>query len=189
MGRGGHVMLEPSRDLVDLLDRVASRDRDAFEALYRATSAKLYGVVIGILVRRSLADEALQDVYARIWERAGDFDPGKGSPVAWMAAIARNRALDELRRVQAAPVHPLPDGFDAAADGLDPLETMEANDRLRTLVECLDRLDDEKREAVLLAYYRGLSREALSRRYGRPVATIKTWLHRSLLQLRLCLRR
>ena len=180
-------MLESSRDLVGLLDRVAVRDRDAFEALYRATSAKLYGIVVGILVRRSLADEVLQDVYVRIWDRAGDFSPAKGSPIAWMAAVARNRALDELRRGRTTPTFEMPDGFDVASDAASALDMMEGNDRLRALLACLDRLDGQKREAVLLAYYRGCSREALSQRYGRPVATIKTWLHRSLLQLRLCL--
>ena len=180
-------MPQHRRDLADLLDRVAARDRDAFEELYRATSAKLYGVVVGILTRRSLADEALQDVYARIWERARDFDGAKGSPIAWMATIARNRALDDLRRVKAAPVSALPDGFDVASDAGSALDAMEGNDRLRALIACLDLLDGEKREAVLLAYYRGCSREALSQRFGRPVPTIKTWLHRSLLQLRHCL--
>lgn len=187
-GRDERPMLEQRRDLVDLMGRVAAGDRDAFEDLYRATSAKLYGIVVGILVRRSLADEALQDVYARIWERAGDFDPARGSPIAWMAAVARNRALDDLRRAKASPVTAMPDGFDVASDAESALDAMEGNDRLRALMACLDRLDGEKREAVLLAYYRGCSRETLSRRYGRPVATIKTWLHRSLIQLRLCLR-
>jgi RNA polymerase sigma-70 factor (ECF subfamily) len=81
----------------------------------------------------------------------------------------------------------LPDGFDVAAETGNALDAMEANERLKALMACLDRLDAEKREAVLLAYYRGCSREALSRRFGRPVPTIKTWLHRSLTQLRLCL--
>ncbi len=180
-------MLDHRRDLVDLLDRVAGHDREAFEDLYRATSAKLYRVLVGILMRRSLADEALQDVYARIWERAGAFDPARGSPIAWMAAIARNLALDEVRRAKTAPVAALPEGFDIASEAASALDALESNDRLKALIACLDRLDDEKREAVLLAYYRGCSREALSRRFGRPVPTIKTWLHRSLLQLRLCL--
>ena len=180
-------MLQHRRDLVDLLDRVAARDREAFEDLYRATSAKLYGVVVGILVRRSLADEALQDLYARIWERAGDFDASRGSPIAWMAAIARNLALDQLRRSKAVPLVAMPEGFDVASEAAGALDALESNDRLKALMACLDRLDDEKREVVLLAYYRGCSREALSQRFGRPVPTIKTWLHRSLLQLRLCL--
>ena len=180
-------MRDQAVDLADLLERTAARDRSAFSALYRASSAKLYGVILRILTRRSLADEVLQDVYARIWERAGDFDPTKGSPIAWMAAVARNRALDEIRRAKAVPVSELPDGFDVAAETESPLEAMEQSDRLRALLGCLDRLDSEKREVVLLAYYRGCSREVLAQRFGRPVPTIKTWLHRSLAQLRLCL--
>ena len=97
--------------------------------------------------------------------------------------MARNRALDEVRRAKAAPMVALPEGFDIAAETESPLEAMEGSDQLRALMACLDQLDGEKREAVLLAYYRGCSREALSRRYGRPVPTIKTWLHRSLIQL------
>ena len=180
-------MREQAVDLAELLNRTAARDQAAFAALYRASSAKLYGVVLRIVARRSVADEILQDVYARIWERAGDFAPTKGSPIAWMAAVARNRALDEIRRAKAAPVVELPEGFDVAAEAESPLETMVHSDRLRALLSCLDRLDGEKREVVLLAYYRGCSREALSQRFGRPVPTIKTWLHRSLAQLRLCL--
>ena len=180
-------MGEKAVDLADLLVRTAARDRSAFADLYRASSAKLYGVILRILARRSLADEAMQDVYARIWERAGDFDATKGSPIAWMAAIARNRALDEIRRAKATPVFELPEGFDVATEAESPLEAMEQSDRLRALLGCLDRLESEKREVVLLAYYRGCSREVLSQRFARPVPTIKTWLHRSLAQLRLCL--
>jgi len=180
-------MLETSRDLVDLLARVAGRDQHAFASLYRATSAKLYGIVIGILVRRSLADEALQEIYVRIWERAADFDATRGSAIAWMAAIARYRALDEVRRLKTTPVVELPEGFDVADDTVTALDALERSERLRAVLTCLDGLDGEKREAVLLAYYRGASREWLSQRYGRPVATIKTWLRRSLSQLRLCL--
>ncbi len=180
-------MLETSRDLVDLLGRVAERDQHAFASLYRATSAKLYGIVVGILVRRSLADEALQEIYVRIWERAGDFDPTRGSAIAWMAAIARYRALDDVRRIKTTPVSELPEGFDVADETLTALDALEQSERLRAVMTCLGELGDEKREAVLLAYYRGASREWLSQRYGRPVATIKTWLRRSLTQLRLCL--
>jgi len=90
-------------DVSDLLRRVAARDKAAFSALYDVTSAKLYGVVVRILHRRDLADDVLQEVYIRIWERAVDYDAGKGSPITWMAAIARNRALDEVRRKSLVP--------------------------------------------------------------------------------------
>ena len=174
-------------DLAQLLSRVAARDATAFAALYTQTSAKLYGVVSRILPRADAAAEALQEAYVRIWEKAGDFDPLRGSPLAWMATIARNRALDEVRRVLPGSLDDLPESFEPAADEVDPLAARERSEALGALVKCLQALDEEKRAAVLLAYYRGFSREALAKRFGRPVPTIKTWLHRSLAQLRDCL--
>ena len=174
-------------DLTDLLIRVAARDAAAFAALYKQTNAKLYGVVARILTRGDVAADVLQECYVRIWEKAGDFDPVKGSPLAWMATIARNRALDEVRRVRPVSLEDQPEGFEPAAEEIDPLAARERSEGLAALLDCLKRLDEEKREVVLLAYYRGLSREALAKRFGRPVPTIKTWLHRSLAQLRDCL--
>src|SRR5271157_3404574 len=184
---GGDAETGDGEDLAVLLRRVAARDEAAFAALYRRTSAKLYWVVARILTRGDAGAEALQEAYVRIWEKAGDFDPSRGSPLAWMATIARNRALDEVRRVRPGSLEDLPESFEPAADDVDPLAARERSERLAALINCLQALDEEKRAVVLLAYYRGSSREALARRFGRPVPTIKTWLHRSLAQLRDCL--
>jgi RNA polymerase sigma-70 factor, ECF subfamily len=174
-------------DLAKLLLRVAARDEGAFKALYRETSARLYGLVFRILPRGDAAAEALQDTFVRIWQKAGDFDPGKGAALAWMAAIARNRALDEVRRVRPVSLEDMPEDFEPAAEPVDPLQAREKSERLGALIACLERLEDEKRAIVLLAYYHGASREALAKRFGRPVPTIKTWLRRSLAELRECL--
>jgi RNA polymerase sigma-70 factor, ECF subfamily len=173
--------------LSDLLRQVATRDTKAFAALYKQTSAKLHGVVARILTRSDVAADVLQEAYVRIWDKAGDFDPAKGSALGWMATIARNRALDEVRRVRPASLGDQPESFEPAAQEIDPLAARERSEGLARLVDCLKGLEEEKRAIVLLAYYRGLSREALSRRFGRPVPTIKTWLHRSLAQRRDCL--
>jgi RNA polymerase sigma-70 factor, ECF subfamily len=184
---GGRAPTGAGDDLGNLLSRIATRDTIAFAALYKQTSAKLYGVVARILTRGDVAADVLQEVYVRVWEKAGDFHPGKGSPLAWMATIARNRALDEVRRVRPVSLEDQPEGFEPAAEEIDPLAARERSEGLTALVDCLKALDEEKRAVVLLAYYRGLSREALAKRFGRPVPTIKTWLHRSLAQLRDCL--
>jgi RNA polymerase sigma-70 factor (ECF subfamily) len=184
---GGRAPTAADDDLSNLLSRIAARDAAAFAALYKQTNAKLYGVVARILTRGDAAADALQEVYVRIWEKAGEFDPLKGSPLAWMATIARNRALDEVRRVRPVSLEDQPEGFEPAAEEIDPLAVRERSERLMALVDCLKALDEEKRAIVLLAYYRGSSREALAKRFGRPVPTIKTWLHRSLAQLRDCL--
>ena len=184
---GGRAPAGAGDDLGNLLSRIATRDAAAFAALYKQTNAKLYGVVARILTRGDVAADVLQEVYVRIWEKAGEFDPLKGSPLAWMATIARNRALDEVRRVRPVSLEDQPEGFEPAAEEIDPLAARERSEGLTALVDCLKALDEEKRAIVLLAYYRGSSREALAKRFGRPVPTIKTWLHRSLAQLRDCL--
>ena len=107
-------------DLTDLLIRIAARDTIAFSALYKQTNAKLYGVVARILTRGDAAADALQEVYVRIWEKAGEFDPLKGSPLAWMATIARNRALDEVRRVRPVSLEDQPEGFEPRSGGDRP---------------------------------------------------------------------
>jgi len=174
-------------ELTALLARVAARDRDAFAAVYRATSAKLWGIILRILPRRDVAEDVLQDVYVRIWERAGSFDPAKASPITWMASIARNRAIDEIRRRRPVSIEETPEALDVADRGADPLESAQQSEELRRLKECLEGLEPERREMVLLAYYSGLSRDELAQRFSHPVNTIKTWLHRSLAQLRKCL--
>jgi RNA polymerase sigma-70 factor (ECF subfamily) len=173
--------------LVALLRRVATRDSQAFAELYRLTQAKLFGVVARILITRDSSGEALQEVYVRIWEKASDFDSAKGSAIGWMATIARNRALDEVRRVRPISLEEMPDGFEPADVEIDPLASRERSEQLTALLGCLQSLGEERRAVVLLAYYRGLSREALARRFSKPVPTIKTWLRRGLAELRDCL--
>jgi RNA polymerase sigma-70 factor (ECF subfamily) len=185
--RGTGRSMRASQDIGELMVRVARKDRAAFAELYRATSAKLFGTALRILRRRDLAEEILQEAYTKIWERAGDFDSTKASAVTWMAAIVRNRSLDEVRRKTTISVEDMPEGFEPAADNPDPLQARDRSEGLRQLLACLDTLEPQRRQMVLLAYYHGASREALAARYQAPVPTIKTWLHRSLAQLRSCL--
>jgi RNA polymerase sigma-70 factor (ECF subfamily) len=176
-----------SADLIALLARVAKQDRNAFSALYAATSAKLFGVVWRILPAQDRAEDVLQDVYVKIWNRAASFDATKASPITWMATIARNRAIDEVRRRAPVSIEDAPQARDVAAEGLNPLEAAQQSAELRQLQDCLQGLEPERREIVLLAYYTGLSRDEIAQRFGHPVGTIKVWLHRSLAQLRKCL--
>jgi RNA polymerase sigma-70 factor, ECF subfamily len=174
--------------LIDLLAKVSRHDRDAFAALYQATSRKLFGVVVRILNRKQVAEDVLQDVYVRIWEKAGDFNPSLGSPIAWMATIARNRALDEARRRPYVISSEEVSGFeDMASPERNAAEELELTEDYNRLYRCLENLEDEKRAMVLLAYQSGLSREMLAQRFNKPVATVKTWLRRSLEALKKCL--
>ena len=180
-------MQTSASDLTGLMSRVASGDRQAFADLYRATSVKLFGVVLRILKRRELAEEILQEVYLRIWDNAGSFDRSRASPITWMATIARNRALDEVRKRQ-LDVAPVDVGeLEIAASDKLPSEQAELNEELRRLEACLDRLDPDRKDAIKRAYLDGASRKELAERYDQPVGTIKTWLHRGLKQLKECL--
>ena len=175
------------QDIADLLGRVAAKDAAAFSLVYDATCAKLYGIVLRILRRRELADEVLQEVYVKIWERASDFDRSRASPITWMSTIARNRALDEVRKRAPLSIEDNPEALHVPSSDPHPLQALELSQDVARLRGCLDGLEPIRREIVVLAYMNGASREELSQQFGHPVATIKTWLHLSLAQLKACL--
>ncbi|HEX4296777.1 MAG TPA: sigma-70 family RNA polymerase sigma factor [Devosia sp.] len=179
-------MASDTADIADLIARCALRDRQAFRNLYGRTSAKLYGVTLRILKDRSEADEALQEVYVKIWQRADRYVPGGYSPISWLVAVARNHSLDVLRARK-----PRSEDIDLALDvadaGPNP-EQAEADRGERARIDnCLAQLDAEKADAVRGAYLDGYSYEELSARHQVPLNTMRTWLRRSLLKLRECL--
>ena len=173
--------------LAALLAATAQGDRAAFARLYQATSAKLFGVTVRILMRRSLAEDVLQEVYVRIWDRASDYRPDKGAPMTWMITIARNRAIDALRRDR--PTMPIDSpAFEEPADPeRSPFDWALAGEEARRLRGCLDLLEADHRRLILLAYCEGHTQEDLARRTGRPLGTVKSWLRRGLARLRDCL--
>lgn len=179
-------MLTPT-ELVWLIAAVAKRDEAAFERLYVATRAKLFGVVLRILHRQDLAEEVIQEAYVRIWNNAAQFDPAVSSPITWMASIARNRAIDVARKRSEASIEEEPAAMDVAAESPDPLSRREMTEELQRLLECIGRLEADRQKLVLLAYYNGWSREQLATKFETPVNTVKTWLRRSLMDIRECL--
>jgi RNA polymerase sigma-70 factor, ECF subfamily len=176
-----------SAELVWLLAAVAKGDQAAFERLYEATRAKLYGVVLRILRRHDLADEVMQETYLKIWGSAGQFNPALASPITWMVTIARNKAIDLIRKRTEASIEEEPEAMEVAGDNPNPLARREMTEELKRMLACMGKLDSERQRLVLLAYYGGWSREQLSVKFDKPVNTIKTWLRRSLAEIRECL--
>ncbi len=173
--------------LQSLLLAVAAQDRVAFRKLYEASSPKLFGTVLRIVRTRAAAEDVLQDVFLRIWQNASSYAPETAPAGVWMNSIARNRSIDVLRQrnfVQVSAVNDSSDWFERVAEDRDREGDMIDNASLR---RCLEGIEPQARDCVLLAYYQGYSREELAQRFGRPVNTIKTWLHRSLGTLRACL--
>lgn len=182
-------MTSSHRELADLLSRCALGDRSAFERLYRATSAQLYGLVLRIVRNEDLAGEVLQEGYVKIWRHAAQFDPGKATAMTWMGTIIRNQAIDLIRRGASRPrlsdsvedLHWLADESD------DPQEQVDQTRLNSSLHTCLDRLQDDQRKAIILAYFHGLTHEELADYMQKPLGTIKSWLRRGLLRLKKCL--
>jgi len=183
----GDVRMLTPAELVWLIAAVAKGDEAAFERLYAATRAKLFGVVLRILRRQDLAEEVIQEAYVKIWNSAGQFNPGVASPITWMASIARNRAIDVVRKRTEASIEEEPAAMEVAADTPDPLARREMTEELKRLLECVGRLEPDRQKLVLLAYYNGWSREQLAAKFETPVNTVKTWLRRSMMDIRACL--
>lgn len=179
-------MLTPA-ELIWLLASVAKGDEAAFERLYAATRAKLFGVVLRILRRQDLAEEVVQEAYVKIWHSAGQFNPSLASPITWMVSIARNRAIDVVRKRSEASIEDEPVAMEVASDIPDPLARREMTEELKRILECVGQLDPEHQKMVLLAYYNGWSREQLSEKFNTPLNTVKTWLRRSMIEIRGCL--
>ena len=174
-------------DLEGLLLAVANKDAAAFRQLYDAAAPKLLGSVLRIIRNKAAAEDVLQDVFVRIWQNAPRFVPESGPARAWMSSIARNRAIDVLRQKSFTSVSDVgsdTDWYERIAEDRDRENDMIGAAALR---HCLGTLDAQARNCVLLAYYEGFSREEIADRFNRPVNTVKTWLHRSLATLRLCL--
>lgn len=172
-------------DLARLIRAVAAGDRAALRALYAATAPKLLGIILRIVQDRSAAEDALQEVFVRVWQRAGSYDPQAGAPLAWLVAIARYRAIDLVRQEKAARLTQAEEGWlERLADTGDGEADLARRD---ALAHCLDGVEAPQRDCLVLAYCEGWSREELAARHDRPVNTIKTWLRRGLISLRGCL--
>ena len=171
--------------------RVALADRSAFAALYDATGAKLFGVTLRICRSRAEAEEVLQTAYERIWRNAASYAGSRASPIAWMAAIARNAAIDR-RRAEAARggmSEPLEAAEVAVDPGPSPEDASELASDTRRLHACLRELDERHAIAVRRAYLGGLTYREIATSLDVPENTIKTWVRRSLTRLRACMNR
>ena len=176
-----------SDDLGELLRATAEGDRGAFERLYQMTSARLFAVALRVVRERSMAEEVLQEAYLNIWSKARQHGP-EHSALGWMTTVVRHRAIDRLRSESKE--------FERRG-GDSEIELMAQDGAVSPVVfdlrpgsrvsHCLRALDAERRKVLLMAYYHGYTQDELSEYLGVPLGTVKSWIRRSLLQLRECL--
>ncbi|MBL3589970.1 MAG: sigma-70 family RNA polymerase sigma factor [gamma proteobacterium endosymbiont of Lamellibrachia anaximandri] len=179
---------ERNEQLKALLAACTLKDRRAFAQLYEMTSAKLYGVILRILVRDTWAQDCLQEAYIKIWNSADSYRPYLAAPTTWMATIARNQALDLLRRRRREVQMAEPEKLLEASDSKTmPLERLQLSDEGRRLNDCLEQIKSQQRQVIALAYFKGLTHEELASQTGTPLGTVKTWIRRGLEQLKRCL--
>ncbi|WP_147124299.1 sigma-70 family RNA polymerase sigma factor [Shimia ponticola] len=175
-------------DIEELISKVSLGDRVAFSALYDATSGKLFAVCLRVLKNRSEAEDALQDVYIRIWNKADRYAVTGHSPMTWLITVARNLSIDRLRARRTDDVD-----LDATADLIEkspgPEAVSIATSEQRRISVCFDELPADRAEAVRAAYLDGATYQTLADRFDVPLNTMRTWLRRSLLSLKECLSR
>jgi RNA polymerase sigma-70 factor (ECF subfamily) len=175
--------LPPEIELAQLLQRCAAGDSAAFRTLYDKTSPILFARLLRMLRRRSVAEEALQDVYVRIWQRASQFEAHRGRALAWMVTIARYAAIDLMRRERMTLV---------SDDSLAEIADESAGDALaiekpNNFDDCIGRLNDKTQECLNLAFVEGRSHEEIARLTTNPLGSVKSWIRRGLLSLKECL--
>ncbi len=173
-------------DIEAMIGRMAIGDRAAFTSLYSATSAKLFGLCLRVLDNRAEAEDALQEVFVKIWRNASRYQANGLSPMTWLITLTRNHCIDRLRARKAAS-----GDMEEAADIADATPGPEAlaiaaSEGAR-IADCMGQLDPDKSDAVRRAYLEGETYDELASRYGVPLNTIRTWLRRSLIKLRECL--
>jgi RNA polymerase sigma factor (sigma-70 family) len=182
------------RHLAHLIERVSKKDTDALKQLYSATSGKMLGIAMRIIGNREQAEDILQDAYLKIWRIAEDYRQSLSPPIAWMGIIVRSRALDVMRKNATEKHLQGSDIDDDAIQALDetadnPMDTALASEQAWALHECLKKIDAKPREVLVQAYFKDLSHGELANQLSLPLGTVKTWIRRSLEQLRVCLAR
>jgi len=180
-------------DVERLLSRIALRDAGALKALYHQVAGRLLAVAFKVVQDRALAEDVLQEVFLTVWNQSAQRLAGQSLTLAWLSVVTRNRAIDALRKKKPETplhwhddngqehVHDMPD-----ASG-SPMEQLLAHEDGWRLGQCLGGLEGEPRQAVLLAFYEGLTHMEIAHRMHRPLGTVKAWTRRSLLRLKGCL--
>ena len=178
--------------LVALIDNMAAADEAALKQLYGLTSAKLYGVALRVLGKAEWAEDVLQESFLYIWRSAPFYRASRSPPMAWMSLIVKSRAIDFQRHLTVDKQHLMNEMTDElaqqlASDTPSALDLQHASQAARALHGCLSALEHPQREVVSLAYLKELSHGELAQQLQLPLGTVKSWIRRSLDQLRRCM--
>lgn len=191
LGRSAERTETDMSDL-ELLGQVQKQSRRALEVLYDRYAAKAFGLAYKILRDRDLAQEIVVDAFWRVWQRAEQFQKGRGSFASWFYGIVRHLAIDELRRRDARPVPSEDEQLESAlANDVthenDVTEIVARQLYADSVRHALNSLPHAQRQVLWLAYFEGLTRQEISQRLGQPLGTIHTRARLGLEKLRMLL--
>lgn len=177
-----------SNELDALLRQVARGDSAAFATVYDLTKARVYGLVTRVVRDPGYSEETTQEVYLEVWRTAAQYDPARGSALAWLLTMAHRRAVDRVRAEQAGSRRESRYGAASADPPVDVVaDSAIAGDERRRVAQCLEGLSDAQRQCIELAYYQGLTYSEVSQRLAANLSTIKSRIRDALRGLRNCL--
>lgn len=169
----------------ELLLLISRRDRSAFAQLYDMLSARVFGLILRVLVDRAQSEEVLQEVFLEIWQSADRFVPNKGRGRTWILTMAHRRAVDRVRSAQTSADRDLRVGFRDIGVGHDGVaEEVELRIEAERVAQALSTLPEAQREAITLAYFGGYSQSEVAALVGAPLGTVKTRMRDGLSRLR-----
>lgn len=183
---------DSGKDDYALMAALARGDTAAMEGLYTRYSPMLYALCLRLLGNRAEADELLQDIFLELWAKSSRYDPGRGSPIAYMTQLTRSRGIDRLRLRRMRQKTSEQVELSAASGVPEPPEQSTAAlqaERRGLVLRALGQLDPSQREAIACAYYEGLSQSEIATRLNRPLGTVKSQIRQGLIRLRGLLRR
>ena len=168
--------------LENLLKRIAEKEETALSELYDLTSGRCFGIAKRILRNQSLAEEATLDGYTKIWKQAAQFDPEVGCARVWIQAIARNSALDLLRKEsrRARVLETEREIMGRSEESATPETSMEVSERSKAIRRVLGKLGQEYRMPIMAAFYEGMSHSQIAEALGQPLGTVKTRIRKGL---------
>jgi RNA polymerase sigma-70 factor, ECF subfamily len=172
-------------DDADLMRRVAEHDPAGLAGIYDRHATLLHSVLLKMLADPAEAQDLLHDLFLSLPQKASNYDPSLGKPIAWLITLARHRAIDQLRR--RSTHERFVRRSSGESDGSQPAFSGPHDDEKAVLYECVRRLPDDQRQTLHLAYFGGFTQQEIAEQLAQPLGTVKARIRRGLLKLRDCL--
>lgn len=170
------------RQVDALVFRIQQKESVAIQVLYEQTASRVYGIIQRILKVESETEDALQEVYIKVWQQSSQYS-GTGTAWGWICVMARHVALDRLRKIQRTKIETTDEPIEVA----DHIDIIKQHTDRHWLGKCLVALKPETTEAILLSYVEGYSHSEISDKLSKPIGTVKAWIRRGLEELKQCL--